>query len=182
MELQEILNIINGQKKLSEMSFPKNQVIFRLIDRGLKFRRYYYLIFIYYFRDSQEVNHWIGELTGFIPESPLLKRRNSRFNANDTFYYIWKGFVEDFSIEEVHSTAFSDAKGMEETNREREERKTGKKIPPLSWDSVKQNPKDAFLFMEEFHKLIADHLSKNGEVSFTYVCDVISSLFEKYPL
>jgi len=182
MKLQEIIDIVNGEKRLFEMSFHRNEVKARLMDSGLKFRRFYHLILIYYFRESQELNHWIGGLTGFIPESSLIKKKNHRFDECETLHYIWTGFVEDYSMEEVHSVSFSNAKKMEETNREREERKTGKKIPPLPWDSVKQNPRDTFLFMEEFHKIISDILSVKGEASFDDVLDTILSLLKKYPL
>jgi len=182
MKLQEIIDIVNGEKRLFEMSFHRNEVIARLMDSGLKFRRFYHLILIYYFRESQELNHWISELTGFIPESPLIKKKNHRLDEQETLHYIWTGYVEDYSIEEVHSIAFSNAKRIEETNREREERKTEKKFLPLPWGSVKQDPKDAYLFMEEFHKIISGILSAEGGVSFNDVHDTILSLLEKYPL
>ena len=51
MELQEILDLVEGRKSISEMSFPLKQVRLNLMNSSLLDKRVEHLILIYYFRD-----------------------------------------------------------------------------------------------------------------------------------
>jgi hypothetical protein len=182
MELYEVLNIAKGLKRVSEMAFPMKQIRQELMNSELLTKRSYHLILIYYFRKEQETKHWIGELSGFIPKSPWIKKRNRRFNADETFHYIWRGYAEDNTPEFIHSGVLSNAKIAEENKREEKERDTGKKVKSLSWDSIKQNPNDAVSFMQEFHEWAANQLAEKGEVFSSEVQQEISFLWNRHPL
>jgi hypothetical protein len=180
MELQEILDLLNGKKRLSQMAFPLKQIYSHLMDKALHTNRYTNLILIYYFRDQQEADHWIDELSGFIPISPIIKGRNQRLDEKNTFHYIWKGFAEDYSPEEFHEMYFKNAFYEEERKKQNIENKIEQKVLTLSWSSVKQNPKDAYSFMEEFHKEIAKKLAKDGEIFIPETRKIILSKFTTY--
>ena len=167
MKLQEILDIVYGEKRLSEMSFSQKDIIGQFMNNKLLTNRCNHLLLIYYFRNRQDTKHWIGELNGFIPKSPYIKGKNKRFDEETIFHYIWKGYAEDFSPDNYHLNILKDVKYIKNS---------------LPWESINQNAIGAVSFMEEFHQWTAKQLATEGEVSTQEIEEIIFILWDKYPI
>ena len=176
MKLQKIIDLIEGKTSLHEMSFSANQIRQRFMDDGLRNKRFTNLILIYYFRNKQESDHWIGELTGFVPESPFIKGRNRRLDYNETYHCLWKGQAEDYSKEEFQKKVLTRAKDAKETKRKKKENKNSQKITKFPWDSLEIDIEGALSFMEEFHKWASSNLVEAGFVKCEDIRIKISSL------
>ena len=171
MELYDLIDVLEGKKRLCEMAFPRKDVVARLLDRPLKVNRFYHLVLIYYFRNEREVDHWKREMSSFVPESFPLKGKNKRFDEKTTFEYVWEGLVDDPAV--AYDVAFSNAKFAETDENG---------FSSLPWGSVVEDPESVLSFMADFHSWTAGVLAKNGEVKSGPVVAKIDELLEKYPL
>ena len=164
MKLQELIDVKNGEKQISQMSFYEQEIKNHLFDWTLQLNRYRHLVKIFYFKDHADHDKWIEEILFFIPYSPFVKGKNRRLSKEEIFHLLWKGNVEEDPLKEYRYY-------LESSKDEYED---------LDWCSIKENIVSILSFIEDFHLWVAEKLSSNGEIYVRELYETIKNLLKKY--
>jgi hypothetical protein len=136
------------REPIMSMAYPKDQVETWLVNQNKMNNREITLGLIYYFRDTQDYSHWVGEMVGFIPHLPLLKG-SKRMKFKDIFHNLWKAYYEPpYNVNSWHKFLIEDM-------IEAESKGNSQGQVYLDWDSIIPNPQGVRDFMWNFHKEVS---------------------------
>ncbi|WP_041611136.1 hypothetical protein [Treponema primitia] len=188
MTLQETLYLLENhswkKESLTEISSYLKDVITILDGVGLRHERLECLLLIFYFRETEYSNHWKNKLDGFIPNVPLIKKKNGkdvRPKKELIYNHLWKKYDDiDYSTC-LYKGIFENAFFDEEYKRKTKE-SFGIKGLRLPWEQVRQNQDIQGIhdFTDDFHLWTSEILSKNGTIARQEVYNKIDELLEKY--
>ena len=140
MDLLENLQKYFEKSKLFEMAYDRKKVIDKFQDKNEE--RIYHLLYIFFFRDNESLNHWINEVIAFSKMSYRVKPKNKLMNSCTIYDLIWlqpKDMINKKNILRFLNIA-NKSKGLN-------------KIEKYSFTNLNN-------FLEEFFKQLSDELSK----------------------
>jgi hypothetical protein len=191
LTVQDIKNIIeNGLpersqdlQKFQEMAYPIKQIIEDLHTPKLRQKRLSHLLLIFYFRDTEYFNYWVGELSGYTPAVAFIKGKHKRPPSDFIYTHLWKGYDDPDYTEHLYQATFENALDDEEENRKKQEKIENRKIPALPWVYVKQHEDihGVHDFTESFHLWISTILASEGVIKTPVIREKINELIHEYP-
>lgn len=122
-----------------------------------------HLLCIYYWRDTPCVNHWMGEIVGFLPIMRKLKGTHKLLPEKLIYEYLFTDWADRF-IYDVY--AYVDKLMIKEHN-----------LPEITDVDVN----NVYNFLEEFYTTICHKLATDGSVLKSFLYTYIEKLLEKYP-
>ena len=93
------MNLFKNLQLLHEMAYERKKVIDKFQDKNEK--RIYHLMYIFFFRDNESVNHWIDEVKAFSENSYRVKPKNKLLQSNDIYNIIWLQPKDMVNVENV---------------------------------------------------------------------------------
>ncbi len=122
-----------------------------------------HLLCIYYWRDTNYVNHWEGEIVGFLPKMRLIKATNKYLSEKQ----IYENLFLDWAINFSNDIEFDVERIMtKEPN-----------LPTI----INIDTDNAYKFLLDFYKVVCHELYLHGNMDKTLLYRLIDDLLKKYP-
>lgn len=122
-----------------------------------------HLLCIYYWRNTNYVNHWEGEIVGFLPKMRLIKGVNKYLSEKQ----IYENLFLDWAINFNNDIEFDVERIMtKEPNLPT--------ITNIDTDNV-------YKFLLDFYKVVCHELYLHGNMDKTLLYRLIDDLLKKYP-
>lgn len=122
-----------------------------------------HIMSIYYWRDYNCINHWEGEIFGFLPVMKTLKSGNKTLSEKLIYENLFTDWAQDFKyVGDTYVERIMD----KETDLP--------KITNMDLDNI-------YKFMEEFYKDVSHELYTNKTIRKSVLYNIINKLLKKYP-
>lgn len=148
-------------RTIKEFANSRSEEIQKLRDVCEVIREH--IMSIYYWRDSDCVNHWEGELVGFIPVMRKLKGNNKYLSEA----IIYENLFADYAI-----TFYSDIYAYVDKLEQKE---------PNLHNIVDIDEYNIYSFLNDFYTEICHLLATNGSIRKFILYSIINKLLVKYP-
>lgn len=122
-----------------------------------------HLLCIYYWRDTNYINHWEGEIVGFLPKMRLIKGTNKYLSEKQIYENLFLDWANNF---------YNDAKF--DLDRIMSKEPNLPDIKNMDLDNV-------YDFLEDFYKVVCHELYLHGNMDKTLLYRLIDKLLKKYP-
>ena len=158
MESKEEFHVI---KLIMEFANTRKEEIQKL--RNISDILEQHLLCIYYWRDTDYLNHWEGEIVGFLPRMRLIKGTNKYLSEKQ----IYENLFTDWAI-----TFYNDIKFDVDRIMVKEP-----ELPVIK----NVDAKNVYKFLEDFYKVICGELHIRGNIDKMFLYKLIDDLLKKYP-
>lgn len=155
-----MMNLFEMLQKYNEMSYERKKVIDKFQSKNEK--RIYHLMYIFFFRDNESINHWIDEVISFTKDSYRIKPKNKLLSSNEIYKLIWlepKDLVNEENVKRFLNINYKN-KGLRTSSN-------------YSFNNLKN-------YLTDFFKWVSDELAKYDLVDS--IDEKIFDLLTKYPV